>query len=111
MAIDGRVALVVLALTVGLGLLVALLPATQVGRGDINATLRDGGRGSVGGFSLRSRGALVVAEVALAVVLLSASGLFVQSYRLSAGQGLGVRHRRHPRLPCLAPPVVGCAGR
>ena len=104
-AIDGRVALVVLALTVGLGLLVALLPAAQVGRGDINATLRDGGRGSVGGFSLRGRGALVVAEVALAVVLLSASGVFVQSYRLSAGQdwGFGIddTHAFYVSLPQL----------
>lgn len=89
-AIDVRVALVIILLTLGVGVLVAMLPAARTARSELNATLRDGGQGAAGGRrSLRSHGALVVAEVALAVVLLSASGLFLESYRLSAGEDPG----------------------
>jgi predicted permease len=89
-AIDVRVALVITVLTVGLGILVALLPALHTGRSELNTTLREGGLGAAGGRrSFRSHGTLVVTEVALAVLLLSAAGLFLASYRLSAERDPG----------------------
>jgi predicted permease len=51
-------------------------------RSDVNATLREGGRtGSEGTRSHRLRGALVISEVALALVVLIGAGLFFRSYR------------------------------
>jgi len=89
-AIDGRVVLMVVALTVGLAVLVALLPALQVGRSELNATLREGEHGGAEGRrGLRSHGIIVAAEVALAVLLLSVSGMFLQSYRLSVARDPG----------------------
>jgi putative ABC transport system permease protein len=64
------------------GILFGLVPALEVTRLNLNDTLKEGGKGS-GGQSARSgrlRGALVVAEVALALVLLAGAGLLVKSF-------------------------------
>jgi putative ABC transport system permease protein len=63
------------------GLLFGLAPALQAGRADLVPALKGGGRGTSGGASRqRTRAALTVAEVALAVVLLAGSGLLVRSF-------------------------------
>jgi len=68
------------------GLLFGLAPALQSGSARLVSALKEGGRGTSGGASLqRTRAALTVAEVALAVVLLAGSGLLVRSFaRLTA---------------------------
>ena len=68
------------------GLLFGLAPALQAGRAQLVSALKEGGRGTSGGASLqRTRAALTVAEVALAVVLLAGSGLLMRSFaRLTA---------------------------
>ena len=49
---------------------------------DLNATLKEGGRGGTSGArSHRTRGLLVISEVALALVALIGAGLFVRSYQ------------------------------
>jgi putative ABC transport system permease protein len=63
------------------GIIFGLVPALEATRLDLNDTLKEGGKGS--GQSARSRslrGALVVAEVALALVLLVSAGLLVKSF-------------------------------
>jgi putative ABC transport system permease protein len=62
------------------GILFGIVPAWRASRPDLNATLSDGGRHS-GAASTRSplRSALVVAEVALALVLLICAGLLIKS--------------------------------
>jgi putative ABC transport system permease protein len=72
----------VLAFTAGAsvltGLLFGILPAWLASRGDVNDTLKQGGRGSTSQAHHRLRHGLIVAEVALALVLLSAAGFFIR---------------------------------
>jgi hypothetical protein len=57
-----------------------LAPALQLARADVQATLRDGGRGAAGGgLRDRLRAALIVVEVALSLLLLVGAGLLIRS--------------------------------
>ena len=80
--------------TCGSALLVAALPAAMAVRGTMLDALRDGPRGSSRrGASLRrpsARGAIVAAETALAVVLLVAGGLMVDSFNRMRHVDLGI---------------------
>jgi putative ABC transport system permease protein len=67
-----------LGLTTLIGLAFGLIPALQAARGNSHQELQHGTRRSVGGHR-RTRNALVVAEVALALVLLVSSGLLLRS--------------------------------
>ena len=63
------------------GLVFGLAPALQAGRLDLQEALRDGARGSgQSGRRARLRNALVVIEVALALILLVGASLFVRSF-------------------------------
>lgn len=63
------------------GLLFGLVPALQTSRPDIVSSLREGSKGSGSGTrQLRFRGALIVTEFALSLVLLIASGLLLRSF-------------------------------
>ena len=77
--IDLRVLGFTLAITVLTGMLFGVAPALQTSRVDLNDTLKDGGRGTVGGRG-RSRSLLVVTEIALSLVLLVGAGLMIQSF-------------------------------
>jgi putative ABC transport system permease protein len=80
-SMDGRVFAFVLALAVGTGLLFGLAPATRLSRLDVNASMKDGGRGTGQGRGGRQLSrTLVVAEMALAVVLLAGAGVMVRSF-------------------------------
>ena len=77
-AIDARVVGFAGALSLFAALTVALLPAWRLGRGNLESVLRSGGRASDRGAH-RVRGTLLTAQVALSVMLLAVSGLFVSS--------------------------------
>jgi putative ABC transport system permease protein len=75
----------VLAFTAGLivltGVGFGLLPALQATRLDLQSVLKDAGKGtSAGARRSRLRSTLVVAEVALALVLLAGAGLLLRSF-------------------------------
>jgi putative ABC transport system permease protein len=78
--LDGGVLLFTLGLSAVTSFLSGLLPAWQASRVDLNSVLKEGGRAAAGARSDRTRGALVVAEVALALVLLVGSGLLLRSF-------------------------------
>jgi putative ABC transport system permease protein len=69
-----------LALALATGLLFGLAPSMRLSRGPLHASLREGTRGSTGGSLARVRGALVLGEVALALVLLTGAGLLIRSF-------------------------------
>jgi putative ABC transport system permease protein len=73
-----------LAYTIGIsmftGLVFGLAPALQASSGSLQATLKDGGRGSAGGTRPWLRNSLVVVEVALSLVLLIGASLFMRSF-------------------------------
>ena len=66
-------------IALGAGLIFGLAPAWQASKLALNETLKEGGR-SGGGKRQRLRGALVIAEVALALMLLVGAGLMIRSF-------------------------------
>jgi macrolide transport system ATP-binding/permease protein len=83
MGIDAGVLLFAFALAIVTGVVFALAPALQAAGTNVQGALKDGSRGSHSGSWRRFASALVVGEVALAMVLLAGSGLLVKSlYRL-----------------------------
>jgi predicted permease len=81
-----------LLLAVSTGLLCGLAPAFAALRTNVNGTLKEGGRsGTAGGGHARLRSTLVVTEIAIALVLLTASGLLLRSFEKMRSVDLGFR--------------------
>jgi putative ABC transport system permease protein len=79
-AMDGRVLGFALLLSLATGLLFGGIPAFQISRPDLMEMLRESSRGStIGGTRQRLRGAFVIVQVALALVLLAGAGLLTRS--------------------------------
>ena len=76
--IDPRVLLFTLGVSILAGVLFGLAPALKTSRPHLHDTLKEGGRGT-SGTRHRSQAVFVVAELALAVVLLIGAGLTVRS--------------------------------
>lgn len=62
------------------GLFVGLAPALQIAQGQLIDSLKSGGRGEAVSVSQRLRSALVVGEIAFAVLLVIAAGLMIRSF-------------------------------
>ncbi len=78
--VDGSTLLFALALSIITGLTFGLAPAWQASRAETMTALKEeGGRGNVGATGRRIRGALVVIQVAVCLVLLVGAGLFMRS--------------------------------
>jgi len=91
-SLDWKVIAFALGLAVLTGLLCGLIPAFASARTQVNEALKEGGRtGSVGGGHARLRSALVVTELAVALVMLTASGLLLRSFEKMRSVGLGFR--------------------
>ena len=79
--LDLRVLLVTLGTAVVTGILFGLVPALASGKPELTEALKEGGRGSTSGVRRnRIRNALVIAEVALALVLLVGASLLLKSF-------------------------------
>jgi predicted permease len=86
--LDWRVLGYALGAAILTGLVVGIVPALRVAGGELNATLRAGGRGVVG-IHQRLRSALVVAQVAGSLMLLIIAGLFMRSLGAAQQANLG----------------------
>jgi putative ABC transport system permease protein len=78
--VNWRVLAFTLALSVLTGLFFGVFPAWRASRLDLQRALKEAGRGSSGSLSqAKFRGALVVIQVALSLVLLASAGLMLRS--------------------------------
>ena len=89
--LDGRVLAVALLLALVIAALMGAAPAWLSARDAVSRTLRGGGRGTAGGAATwpRLRQALVVSEMALALTLLAAGGLFLRGLHRFVDRDLG----------------------
>jgi predicted permease len=77
-SLDSRVLIFAVALSLLSGILFGLVPALKTSKAELHEMLKEGGRGSSGAH-YRAHGALVVVEVALALVLLAGAGLMLRT--------------------------------
>ncbi|HEY7698235.1 MAG TPA: ABC transporter permease, partial [Vicinamibacteria bacterium] len=78
--LDSRVLAFTLAMSVATSLLFGLLPALQVSRLDLVEPLKEGARTGASAPRQRLKNALVTLEIALAFVLLAATGVLIRSF-------------------------------
>jgi putative ABC transport system permease protein len=77
--VDGHFLLATVIISVAAGILFGIVPAFRVSRLDLVTSLNQGGRSGIGS-GRRLRDALVVSEVALAIVLLAGAALMLRSF-------------------------------
>lgn len=78
--IDLRALTFALGISLLTGFLFGLVPALHSSKPDLNSALKDGAVSGIGPGGLRLRKLLVMAETALAIVLLTGAGLLVRSF-------------------------------
>jgi putative ABC transport system permease protein len=71
------------------GILFGAIPALRTTHVDINSALRDGARSGDSGSRARVRGALVITEVAISLILMIGAMLLIRSYRAYTTTALG----------------------
>ena len=90
--LDWQVVLFAIVLAMLTGLVCGLAPAFAALRTSVNDSLKEGGRtGTAGSGHARLRSALVVGEIAIALILLVASGLLLRSFEKMRAVDLGFR--------------------
>jgi len=78
-ALEGRVLVFTLSISILTAILFGLVPAWQASRTDPNGALREGERGNIGKAHGLVRQSLAISEIALAMVLLVGAGLMIDS--------------------------------
>ena len=103
--LDGRVFTFMLLLCAITTLVFGLLPAVRSSNPNLQSFMKEGVRGSSGGFtSRRVRNFLIISEVALAFALMIAAGLLIKSFRQLRQINLGFDPDRVLTLRVQLPP-------
>ena len=107
--LDAAVLVFTLVVSLATGVIFGLVPAWHASNVDLNAALKTGTRTGTGGeHKHRLRNALVMAEVALALILLVCAGLLIQSFARLGRVSPGVQTERlltaRIQLPSVAYP-------
>jgi predicted permease len=102
LGVDGRVVGFTTALTIATGLMFGLVPALRL-RAAASDSLRIGGTMATGGAQ-RTRRTLVIAEVALAVVMLSGAGVLIRSLVKLQAVDLGFESANIVTMQLTLPP-------
>jgi putative ABC transport system permease protein len=103
-SVNASVLLFTAGVTVLTGVLFGAFPALHAARSNVSGMLKDGMRGSSGGVaSRRARNTLVMAEMALAVVLLVGAGLLIRSFTKLLAVDPGFRAERVITFAIAAP--------
>jgi putative ABC transport system permease protein len=89
--LDDRVLAFALVLSCLTGIVFSLAPVLNILRTGVNEPLKEGGRESTDGRSVRLRHALVASEVALALIVLSGAGLMIKSAARLLGVDPGLK--------------------
>jgi predicted permease len=89
LSVDSRLLLFSLGLALATGIGFGIAPALQITRLNLNDALKQGARGAGGGHNTRFRDVLVISEVAMALVLLVAAGLMIQTLLRLQAQDTG----------------------
>jgi putative ABC transport system permease protein len=103
-AVDRSVLVLSALLSLVTGVILGLVPALSALRGDLGASLKEGGRNVTGG-GRRLREMLVVSEMALSLVMLIGAGLLVQSLRKMQTLDPGFRQDHVLTLSFRLPPT------
>jgi putative ABC transport system permease protein len=105
-SIDGNVLAFTIILSVTTGLLFGIVPAVQISMTRFHDALKEGGRSmSADRGSHAVRRGLIIAEVALALILLAGAGLLVKSFSHILGVSPGFESRNVLTMNMVLPPT------
>jgi predicted permease len=107
--LDWGVLLFTLALSIAASIGFGLAPALRTSQPDLQPALKEGGRGGTGSRQ-RAQSALVVTEVAMALVLLAGAGLMIRSLEALLRADPGFDARRVVTFRVALPPTPQAAG-